>query len=75
MGGEVNPHGARNSALKNVAPVRRTVRNTSDSTSTCGVISPGDGGKVFWTLRKDGPSGTSLQCAHGHLNRMTVIAQ
>jgi hypothetical protein len=51
------------------------VRNTSDSTSTCGVISPGDGGKVFWTLRKDGPSGTSLQCAHGHLNGMTVIAQ
>src|SRR5262245_26463417 len=55
IGGDVKPHGARNSALKNVAPAKDTVRSTSDSTSRCTAPPPFVIGKVFWTFRKDGP--------------------
>src|SRR4029453_13894616 len=60
MDGEVTPQGARNSALKNVAPVSRTVRRTSDSTSIRGSAVRVSVGKVFWTVCKNAPCLTSL---------------
>lgn len=58
----MKPQGARNSALKKVAPVSRTARRASESASTGPALGPEPAGNVFRTPGKDEDTGHSLEC-------------